>query len=185
MSGVTVEASTRVGMVTWDSITGCGTLESEVMMVGMEASATGASASSAFGSASSSMSGTIVWKSNRSGIIGSISGSDLVSTAGVGMGTGAGCTGWAFTGSTGTRVSRGAASGTRVASVAGEKVLILSSRSPAMMTIKWVAYRSATGGMLMMTGGTHDGSRNPVLIIACNALPAMEKPLNRTSPTHG
>ena len=37
----------------------------------------------------------------------------------------------------------------------------------------------------MMTGGTHDGSRNPVLIIACNALPAMEKPLNRTSPTHG
>ena len=126
--------------------------------------------------------GTIVWKSNRSGIIGSVSVSGLVSTTGVGMGTGAGCTGWAFTGSTGTRVSRGAASGTRVASVA---VLILSSRSPAMMTIKWVAYRSATGGMLMMTGGTHDGSRNPVLIIACNALPAMEKPLNRTSPTHG
>ena len=125
------------------------------------------------------MAGTMVWKSNRSGISG------FAGSAGSGADAG-GSDGMA---GAGMADGAGTGAGTSVSSMTvkptGRTVLILSRRSPAMMTIKWVAYRSATGGMLMMTGGTHAGRWNPVLSIACKALPAMEKLLNSTSPTHG
>ena len=161
----------------------------------VEASAV-AFASTAFGEASASVSsmarsagvGALHAKSLRFGfstVAGSYAGG-TVSYAGV---AGAG----------GTGADDGAVSGSAVDAVMGSvgvfvsvssrvrpmRALTLSSRSPAMMTIRWVAYSIATGGMLMMVAGAHAGSSSPLLMRACNALPPIEQPENRTSPAHG
>lgn len=161
----------------------------------VEASAV-AFASTAFGEASASVSsmarsagvGALHAKSLRFGfstVAGSYAGG-TVSYAGV-------------AGADGTGADDGAVSGSAVDAVMGSvgvfvsvssrvrpmRALTLSSRSPAMMTIRWVAYSIATGGMLMMVAGAHAGSSSPLLMRACNALPPIEQPENRTSPAHG
>ena len=98
--------------------------------------------------------------------------------AGVRTGSGSASVSCVGFGSRGAPSSPSRASGSRM-------VLILSSLSPAMMTIRCVAYSSATGGMLMIAGDTQAGSSHPFASSACRALPATEKKLKTTSPNHG
>lgn len=63
----------------------------------------------------------------------------------------------------------------------------LSKLRPAASTIMCVVASSATGGTVMMTGGTQTGRSRPFTMTgcACRAFPMRLMTLNRTSISHG
>ena len=89
-------------------------------------------------------------------------------------------------GGTASRVA-GTAKGPAGSGDAASAMACRSNVRPAASTIMCVVASRATGGTVMMTGGTQSGSSIPFTMTgcACNALPIRLMTLNRTSMSHG